>query len=891
MEFIDARHLGACTCPACTGLQTDNRGEGPVVVNLSLDPQAGGSYAGKPIFTVDEINANLNRTGWDWYTNNYGELDDGVINFGFWDTIEQVQSSYYVNDDGTLAFSETNPANFLAFTPEQRAVARSTIALWDDLVSISFAESTIETADITYGNTNTGGAQAYAYLPFGDTFDAYYSEYFNWSEIGRLSGDIWIDGFVGSNFFPLEDSFYSVLTMIHETGHALGLSHPGDYDALDDNDGDGVPDPITYENDASFAQDSLQYTVMSYFDAYETGAQHIDWSLTNFAYAATPLVHDISSIQAIYGVDTTSRTGNTVYGFNSTADRAAYDFAQNSRPIVAIWDAGGTDTIDFSGWNTPSTIDLNEGGFSSGGGIVEFLTLEQVNANRAALGFAPRSQATFDFYEGLKAQFGLTSGLFTDNVSVAYGAVIENAVGGGGNDLLIANGVANILTGNAGSDTASYQFAKAGVIASLVTGGSTGDAAGDKYVTIENLTGSQFDDVLLGRSGDGADNILEGLGGADVLDGAGGSDTASYANAAQAVAVSLLAGGTAGDAIGDTFVSIENLTGSDFDDTLGGNAGVNIIDGGDGSDTLSYIGAVSAIVVSLATGGSAGLATGDRYIAVENVTGTGFADSISGDAGDNVLTGGLGADTLDGGNGSDTVSYADATSGVTVNLQSNGVTGSTAAKDIISGFENATGGAFADTLAGNGGANVLAGGGGSDTLLGNGGGDTIDGDGGSDTARGGNGNDTLDGGSGNDLLLGETNDDLIFGGAGDDILNGGGNNDSLDGEGGSNSLTGGTGADIFGFSVIDGGKDVITDFRSGLDTINLSQLDAISGTPGLDAFTFIGADAFTAAGQLRTFDDAGIFSLGGDIDGDGIADLVIGLQGITAIAVTDIVYA
>lgn len=57
--------------------------------------------------------------------------------------------------------------------------------------------------------------------------------------------------------------------------------------------------------------------------------------------------------------------------------------------------------------------------FSSGGGIEEFLTLERVNANRAAQGFAPRSQADFDFYEGLKNQLGLESGLFTDNVSVA----------------------------------------------------------------------------------------------------------------------------------------------------------------------------------------------------------------------------------------------------------------------------------------------------------------------------------------------------------------------------------------------------------------------------------------------------------------------------------------
>jgi hypothetical protein len=418
----------------------------------SLDPRAGATANDKPIFNLTQIIANANRSGWSWNLNNYGELADRTLDFGFWRNIEELQNSYYVNETGTIAFTEAFDAEaFSAFTGGQIAVARSSIGLWDDLIDIKFRETRSGAADITFGNTDTGGAQAYAYLPFGDIFDASY-EADGFKEIGRLSGDVWIDGFVASNFNPLADSYYAKLTMVHELGHSLGLSHPGDYDALDDDDGDGKPDPITYANDAFFAQDSLQYSVMSYFDAYETGAQHIDWSLLNFGYAATPLVHDIASIQAIYGVDTTTRIGNTVYGFNSTANRAEYDFAQNKRPIVAIWDAGGVDTIDFSGWNTNSIIDLNEGAFSSGGGIEEFLTLEQVNANRAAQGFAPRSQAAFDFYEGLKNKLGLESGLFKDNVSIAYGAVIENAIGGGGDDRLIGNSANNTLTGRAGAD-------------------------------------------------------------------------------------------------------------------------------------------------------------------------------------------------------------------------------------------------------------------------------------------------------------------------------------------------------------------------------------------------------------------------------------------------------
>jgi serralysin len=424
---------------------------GENVSAASLDPLAGGTYLSKPIWDLATVTENLNRTGYSWYLNNYGELTDKVLDFGFWRNFSELANSYYVNEVGNDAFSEVNPATFSAFNAAQITMARQTIQLWDDLVSISFRETRSGAADIVYGNTDTGGAQAYAYLPFGSTDDDFYAQ-FGIQEAGRLGGDVWIDGFVPSNFNPTTPSYYAFLTMVHETGHALGLSHPGDYDALDDDDGDGEPDPVTYASDAAYAQDSLQYSVMSYFDALETGAQHIDWTLLNFAYASTPLVHDIATIQELYGADTTTRTGNTTYGFHSNAGNAVFDFTVNTRPIVTIWDAGGTDTLDFSGWSTPSVIDLNQGAFSSGGGTEQFLTLEQVNANRAALGFAPRTQEVYEYYEGLKEQLGLTSGLFTDNVSIAYGAVIENAIGGKGNDVLIGNGVANKLTGGGGND-------------------------------------------------------------------------------------------------------------------------------------------------------------------------------------------------------------------------------------------------------------------------------------------------------------------------------------------------------------------------------------------------------------------------------------------------------
>jgi hypothetical protein len=623
---------------------------------FSLDPQAGGTANNKPIYTIDQITANANRTGYDWYVNNGNVLADGILNFSFFNSQDDFFGTGYLNETQTVAFSEF--FYFQAFTPAQRVAARAALATWDDLINIKFVEtSNILDADIRFGNTDTGGAQAYAYLPFGNVFNDPVGSG-DFSNVGDVGGDIWVDYTVGSNFFPLKDSFYSVLTLIHEAGHALGLSHPGDYDALNDSNGDGIPDPISYANDAFFAQDSLQYTVMSYFDAYETGAQHIDWKLMNFAYAATPLVHDIAAIQAIYGADPTTRTGDTVYGFNSTADRDAFDFNINTRPIVSIYDAGGKDTLDFSGWNTNSIINLNGGAFSSGGGVQDFLTLAEINANRAALGLAPRSQAAYDFYiQNFIIPQGLTNGLFHDNISIAYGTVIENAIGGGGDDLIIANQVANILNGGGGSDTVSYETATSGVTVSLGQNGHTGGGArGDQLISVENLIGSAYNDTL---TGDDGDNVINGgVGGKDILTGGKGNDTISYAGTSAGVTINLNESEGGGAAKEDTIRGFENIIGTGFDDRLTGNEGNNRIDGGAGNDR------------------------------------------IDGDKGDDILIAGAGADILTGGRGRDIFVFSEVNDGADritdfnarddrIDLSKIDANSSTAANDAFSFIGNA----------------------------------------------------------------------------------------------------------------------------------------------------------------------------------------------------------
>ncbi len=264
--------------------------------------------------------------------------------------------------------------------------------------------------------------------------------------------------------------------------------------------------------------------------------------------------------------------------------------------------------------------------------------------------------------ETLDAADGATSGADT-----IFGFGGNDAlVGGGGNDLLKGGGGADALFGGAGMDTADYTDSATGVDVSLQTGGGHGGTAeGDTLWQIENLTGSAQDDHLEGNAGT---NVLMGMDGSDALLGGGGADS---------------------------------LYGGDDADWLYGGAGADALDGGAGIDNASYLNATGGVIVSLLSGiGSAGEANGDTYAAIENLTGSNFADILWGDNGANMISGGGGADELKGLGGD-------------------------------------------DVLYGHGENDALYGGDGSDGLDGGGGDDTLDGGANADVLTGSFGNDTF----------------------------------------------------------------------------------------------------------------------------------------------------
>jgi hypothetical protein len=160
---------------------------------------------------------------------------------------------------------------------------------------------------------------------------------------------------------------------------------------------------------------------------------------------------------------------------------------------------------------------------------------------------------------------------------------------------------------------------------------------------------------------------------------------------------------------------------------------------------------------------------------------------------------------------------------------------------------------------------------------------------------GGAGNDELHGGGGADVLRGESGNDILFGDSGDDLLEGGTGDDTLEGGTGVDTLIGGSGKDVFRFTVVGDSQapfpDRISDFQGLVDRIDLSAIDANTQTAGDGAFTFIGNQPFAkpSAGQLRFELRSGLLLLQADVNGDGSADLVIELVGVSTLVEADFI--
>lgn len=333
-------------------------------------------------------------------------------------------------------------------------------------------------------------------------------------------GDVWLKTTNGA----VQPGTYAYHTLIHELGHALGLDHGHD--------------TLTYD------RDSVEFSVMTYRE-YVGSTAGDGYVYDRYSAPQTFMMYDISALQSMYGADFATNSGDSVYRWDPATGQAFINGVGQGRPgankiFLTIWDGGGIDTYDFSNYHAGMIVDLSPGGhslFSSaqraylGNGNYArgnvFNALQYNNDVRSLIENAVGG-AGADTIKGNVANNKLTGNGGNDRLSgeggrdMLDGGLGYNTLeGGAGDDTFMGGAGVDQMIGGTGVDLVNYSSATAGVAATLINGGLTNIATGDRYTGVEGFWGSGYNDQF---TGDAQANLLYGMSGDDVLIGGTGKD-------------------------------------------------------------------------------------------------------------------------------------------------------------------------------------------------------------------------------------------------------------------------------------------------------------------------------------------------------------------------------
>ena len=501
-----------------------------------------------------------------------------LVGQSFWTWNEDNPATYDPATNYTAKFGAasagTGATISYAFDPAsswsdvERGAFAATAALWSAVANVTFIQSTPFAANVLLSRGSDGSASGGQNRFFPGTTGTLVTGI-------ATKASIEIDTSI-AGFGPLGAAFseyggYPYSTLLHEWGHVLGLGHGGPYD-----------ESLDFAATPRSSFDTRAWTVMSYNDPDLYG--DFFWGTSRSSNGqfygnspTTPMPLDIVAMQRIYGTAiNTPLSGGQTFGFHSNVDGPIakfFDFNQNSRPVVTLWDKGLNNTLDLSGFSSGSNVDLHDGAFSSVAGM-------------------------------------------TNNVAIAYGTRIDTAITGPGADTISGNDNSDVILGGAGADS--------------ISGGSGNDHLyGAAAVAVpgdgkDTISGGNGGDYLQGNADD---DMLNGGGGSDRIQGGQGND-----NIAGAAGNDSVNGNLGNDSI-DGGDGNDSLRGGQGADSISGGAGEDLLLGDISSDSLTGGGGIDIMtggpeddVFAFATG-DARFATGGASSGQTDVI-TDFTDGV-----------------------------------------------------------------------------------------------------------------------------------------------------------------------------------------------------------------------------------------------------------------------